>query len=288
MKPGFFLTIIVFALMPACNNQSSSQSSKEVTATSAADSTMKETAKPPSLKEEDVTYTNNGVTMKGYVVYDSSKEGKRPAVLVVPEWWGLVDYPKMRARRLAELGYIAMAIDIYGNGKTVDNPGDAGKTAAPFYQNLKMTKGRFDAALAKLKTYSQADTNNMAAIGYCFGGGVVLNVARLGENLKGVVSFHGSLIGAPANKDLLKAKILVCHGMADQFVKSEDVEKFKKQMDSIGADYTFKQYPNATHAFTNPASDENSKKFNMPVKYNAEADSASWNDMKAFFARIFH
>jgi len=286
MKPGILLTIVAFVLFSACNNQSSSSSNTDTTASN-TDSTMKETAKTPSLKEENITYAGDGVTMDGYVVYDANKEGKRPAVLVVPEWWGLVDYPKMRARKLAELGYIAMAVDMYGNGKVADNPGDAGKMAGPFYQNLKMTKSRFDAALAKLKTYNQADTSNIAAIGYCFGGGVVLNVARLGENLKGVVSFHGTLIGAPADKNLLKAKILVCHGMADQFVKAEEVEKFKKQMDSIDADYAFKQYPNATHAFTNPASDDNSKKFNMPVKYNPEADSASWNDMKDFFARIF-
>jgi dienelactone hydrolase len=286
MKPVIFLMAIAFFFFCACNNQSSSSSTTDTTA-STTDSTMKGTTKAPSLKEEDVTYTANGVTMDGYVVYDANREGKRPAVLVVPEWWGLVDYPKMRARKLAELGYIAMAIDMYGNGKIADNPGDASKATGPFYKDLKMTKSRFDAALAKLKTYSQVDTNNIAAIGYCFGGGVVLNVARLGEDLKGVVSFHGSLIGAPANKDLLKAKILVCHGMADQFVKPEDVEKFKKQMDSIGADYTFKQYPNATHAFTNPASDANAEKFKMPVKYNPAADSASWNDMKDFFARIF-
>jgi dienelactone hydrolase len=286
MKPGIFLTIATLVFFSACNNQSSSSSTTDTTGSS-TDSTMKETAKAPSLKEENVTYSGSGVTMDGYVVYDANKEGKRPAILVVPEWWGLVDYPKMRARKLAELGYIAMAIDIYGNGKVADNPGDAGKMAGPFYQNLKMTKSRFDAALAKLKTYSQVDTNNIAAIGYCFGGGVVLNVARLGDELKGVVSFHGTLAGAPADKNLLKAKILVCHGMADQLVKREEVEKFKKQMDSIGADYTFKQYPNATHAFTNPASDANAEKFKMPVKYNPEADSASWNDMKDFFARIF-
>ena len=137
---------------------------------------MRETAKAPLLKEEDVTYTRNGVTMKGYVVYDANKEGKRPAVLVVPEWWGLVDYPKMRARKLAELGYIAMAIDMFGNGKVAGNPDEAMKATGPFYSDLKMTKSRFDAALAKLKTYSQADTSNIAAIGYCFGGGVVLNV----------------------------------------------------------------------------------------------------------------
>src|SRR6478672_1347700 len=284
MKPGTLLTITASILF-ACNNQSSSSSRTDTTGSS-VDSTMKETAKAPSLKEENVTYTDNGVTMDGYVVYDANKEGKRPAVLVVPEWWGLVDYAKMRARKLAELGYIAMAIDMYGNGKVADNPYDAQRMAGPFYQNLKMTKSRFDAALAKLKTYSQVDTANIAAIGYCFGGGVVLNVARLGDELKGVVSFHGTLIGAPANKNLLKAKILVCHGAADQLVKPEDVAKFKKQMDSIGADYTFKQYPNATHAFTNPAATANGEKFKMPIKYNAEADSASWNDMKDFFARI--
>lgn len=284
MKPVIFLATIAL-LFSACKNQSRSSSNE--TSGSAGDSAMKETAKTPSLKEENVTYTDNGVTMDGYVVYDANKEGKRPAVLVVPEWWGLVEYPKMRARKLAELGYIAMAIDMYGNGKVAENPDEASKATGPFYKDLKMTKSRFDAALAKLKTYSQVDTSNIAAIGYCFGGGVVLNVARLGDNLKGVVSFHGGLIGAPADKNLLKAKILVCHGMADQFVKPEDVEKFRKQMDSIGADYTFKQYPNATHAFTNPASDVNGAKFKMPVKYNPAADSASWNDMKDFFSRIF-
>jgi dienelactone hydrolase len=167
--------------------------------------------------------------MVGYVVYDANKEGKRPGILVVPEWWGLVDYPKMRARQLAELGYVAMAIDIYGGGETADNPTAAQKMSGPFYQNLQMTKSRFDAALKKLKTYSQVDTNNIAAIGYCFGGGIVLNMAKVGEDLKGVVSFHGNLIGAPANKDLLKAKILVCHGEADQFVKPQDVAQFKSK-----------------------------------------------------------
>jgi dienelactone hydrolase len=287
MKPGFFLTTVALTFLSACNNPSTSPPSGTDTTTSTSDSARKETARAPSLKEQDVTYTANGVTMDGYVVYDTNKEGKRPAVLVVPEWWGLVDYPKMRARKLAELGYIAMAIDMFGNGKIAETPGDAMKATGPFYNDLKMTKSRFDAALAKLKTFSQADTSNIAAIGYCFGGGVVLNVARLGDDLKGVVSFHGSLIGAPAKKDLLKAKILVCHGMADSLVKPDQVVKFKKQMDSIGADYTFKQYPNATHAFTNPASDANGEKFKMPVKYNAEADAASWNDMKDFFARIF-
>jgi hypothetical protein len=121
MKPGIFLTIATLVFFSACNNQSSSSSTTDTTGSS-TDSTMKETAKAPSLKEENVTYSGNGVTMDGYVVYDANKEGKRPAILVVPEWWGLVDYPKMRARKLAELGYIAMAVDMYGNGKIADNP----------------------------------------------------------------------------------------------------------------------------------------------------------------------
>ena len=281
MKPAktYWVLVIAIALI-ACNNQSTSSSAK-------SDSTIKESAKEPSLKEENVTYSSNGVTMNGYLAYDASTQGKRPGILVVHEWWGLNDYPKMRARKLAELGYVALAIDMYGNGKTVDNPDDAGKTAAPFYQNLQMTKARFDAALNKLKTYSQVDTNQIAAIGYCFGGGVVLNMARMGENLKGVVSFHGGLVGAPADKNLLKAKILVCHGAADQFVKPQEVTQFKKQMDSIGADYTFKQYPNATHAFTNPAATATGEKYKIPIAYNAAADSASWKDMKQFFAKIF-
>jgi len=285
MKLVIFLLMVTISLT-ACNNSSSTSPSSDSTSNQTSDST-KQMAMTPTLKEENVTYSANGVTMNGYVVYDSSKQGKRPAVLVVHEWWGLNDYPKMRARKLAELGYFAMAVDMYGNGKIADNPTDAGKMAGAFYQNPQMAKSRFDAALNKLRSYSQVDANNIAAIGYCFGGGVVLNMARLGEDLKGVVSFHGNLIGAPADKKLLKAKILVCHGAADSFVKATDVAQFKKQMDSIGADYTFKQYPNATHAFTNPASTENGEKFKMPIKYNAEADSASWNDMKEFFARIF-
>ena len=285
MKPVIFLAGIAF-LFSACNGRLEN-SETQFGPISKTDTNMKESATSPSLKEENITYSDNGVTMNGYLVYDANKQGKRPGILVVHEWWGLNDYPKMRARKLAELGYVALAVDMYGGGKTVDNPGDAGKMAGSFYQNLRMTKSRFDAALNKLKANSEVDTSNIAAIGYCFGGGVVLNVARLGDDLKGVVSFHGGLIGAPAKRDLLKAKILVCHGAADQFVKPEEVAQFKKQMDSIGADYTFKQYPNATHAFTNPASTANGEKFKMPIKYNAEADSASWNDMKDFFARIF-
>src|SRR5262249_45743107 len=145
MKPGFLLAVAAFIFFPACNNQSSS-SAKTDTLASAGDSAMKETAQSASLKEEPAVYTADGVTMRGLVVYDANKQGKRPRFLVVPEWWGLVDYPKMRARKLAELGYIALAVDMFGNGKVAADPDEAGKLAGPFYQDLKMTKSRFDAA----------------------------------------------------------------------------------------------------------------------------------------------
>jgi len=270
-----FLLGISISFM-ACNNSTETKTSE----TESKRDSM-------SIKEEAVSYSADSTTMDGYVAYDGSKEGKRPVVLVVPEWWGVTDYPKMRARKLAELGYLAMVVDMYGNGKTVDNPSDATSLSTPFYKNPQMGFQRFEAALQKVKTFPQADTTQIAAIGYCFGGGMVLNAAKLGADLKGTVSFHGSLAGVPANKDLLKSKILVCHGEADPFVPKADVDAFKKSMDSIHADYTFKAYPGAVHAFTNPEATNYGKKFNLPLAYNAAADTASWNDMKSFFAKIF-
>lgn len=244
-------------------------------------------SKAPRLKEENISYKIDSLTMDGYIVYDENITGKRPAVLVVHEWWGLNDYPKRRARELAELGYIAMAVDMYGNGHRADNPADANALSAPFYEDPAMAKTRFDAALNKFREYAEVDTANIAAIGYCFGGGVLLNLAKMGEPLKGVVSFHGILTGITPDKNLLRSKVLVCHGDDDKFVSPEAVAAFKKQMDSVGADYIFKSYPGATHAFTNPAATAAGQKFNIPIAYNAAADTASWNEMKIFFKGLF-
>jgi len=242
--------------------------------------------KTPKLKEENVEYKIDTLNMKSYVVYDENIQGKRPAVLVVHEWWGLNDYTKRRARMLAEMGYIAMAVDMYGNGRMGNDPGVAQALAMPFYMHPDMAKKHFDMALEEFKKNPNVDQSKIAGIGYCFGGGMLLNLVRMGEPLNGIVSFHGSLLGTPANKDLTKAEILVCHGEDDSFVNAE-VAPFKKQMDSIGKAYTFKSYPGATHAFTNPDATETGKKFKMPIEYNAAADSASWNDMKEFFGKIF-
>ena len=266
------------AVFISCNNSSN-------TGTTAEDTTIKTSS--PQLKEENVTYTADSVTMNGYVVYSDSIQGKRPAVVVVHEWWGLNDYAKNRAKQLARLGYIAMAVDMYGNGQTAANPDEAMKLAGPFYQHPQMAKTRLDAALAKLKTYAQTDADRIAAIGYCYGGFVVLNAAKLGADVKGVVSFHGNLSGVAPDKNLLKAKVLVCHGEADPYVSAKEVATFKKQMDSVGAAYTFKSYPGAKHAFTNPESTENGKKFKMDIAYNEAADKGSWEEMKKFFSTIF-
>jgi dienelactone hydrolase len=241
----------------------------------------------PKIKEEIVVYTADGVTLKGFVAYDENIKGKRPAVLVVPEWWGLNDYIKMRVRKLAELGYIAIAADMFGDGKIAADPTQAQNYTTPFYKDPAIAKGRLDAALKKVMEYPQSDPSKVAAIGYCFGGFVVLNYAKLGADIKGVVSFHGGMGGVPLDKSHLKAKVLLCHGASDKFVAQKDVESFKHKLDSIGIDNTLKIYPNATHAFTNPDATATGKKFNMPIEYNAEADRNSWNDMKMFFAKIF-
>jgi dienelactone hydrolase len=281
LKPYILgLALIAPFIFTSCAGNKSSKTSTQSTP-------AMETTTKAAIKEEPVSYTADGITMNGYVAYDANKTGKRPIVLVLPEWWGLTEYPRNRAKQLAQLGYFAMAVDTYGGGKTATNPQEAQALATPFYQNPQLTKSRLDAALAKAKTFAQADSTQTAAIGYCYGGYVVLNAAKLGADLDGVVSFHGGLAGVAPDKNLLKAKVLVCHGGADKFESPAEIAAFKKGMDSIGADYKFIVYPNATHAFTNPASDENGKKFNMPIAYNPAADSASWNDMKAFFGRIF-
>ena len=276
-KLGFAFLALFIAAIVSCNDNSSKPATEQPTAET----------KQPGLRELDLDYAGDNITMKGYVAFDTSLDTKRPAILIIPEWWGLNEYVKMRARELAKLGYIAMAMDMYGNGMNTDSPTVAGKWAGQFYTKPLSAKARIDAALVALKSFQQTDTSKIAAIGYCFGGAMVLNAARLGEPIKGVVSFHGNLAGVPANKDLLKAKILVCHGEADPFVKKEEVAAFKKQMDSIKADYTFKSYPNALHAFTNPKATELGKKWNLPIGYNGAADTASWNDMKTFFDTIF-
>ena len=282
MKSSFMLVATGVAALffaTSCNNNP-----KPVEETKAKDSAVQTGTQ---VHSETVNYAMGDTKLAGFVAYDEAKTGARPVVLIVPEWWGVTDYVRNRAKQLAELGYLAMVVDMYGNGKEAANPTEAQNLATPFYTNPVMARARIDSALAQVVKLPQADTSRVAAIGYCFGGAMVLNAARLGDPFKGVVSFHGNLVGVPPKKELLTADVLVCHGAIDQFVPATEVATFKKQMDSVKAPYTFKSYENATHAFTNPDATANGKKFSMPIAYNEAADKQSWSDMQDFFKKIF-
>ncbi len=234
-----------------------------------------------------VEYTAGGTTLKGYVAYDDKVKGKRPGIIVVHEWWGLNDYVRKRARMLAALGYTALAVDMYGEGKTATHPDNAGKFSSEVMKNFDTAKARFIAGEDLLKKNPMVDPNRVAAIGYCFGGGVVLNMARQGADLKGVVSFHGMLMPVkPAEPGTIKAKILVLHGGDDKFTTPEQIKMFKDEMTKAGADYKFIVYPGAMHAFTNPEATMYGKEFNIPLAYNKKADIESWNEMKTFLAGV--
>lgn len=237
---------------------------------------------------QPVSYETADVTMNGYLAYDDNISGKRPGILVVHEWWGHNEYARHRARMLAELGYTALAVDMYGHGKEAEHPDDAGKFAAEVRKNMPLATERFKTAMQVLQDHPTIDPEHIAAIGYCFGGGVVLEMARQGLDLDAVVSFHGSLAtDTPAAPGVVKARILVCDGADDKMVGPDQIKAFHREMKDAGVDYKFISYPGAKHSFTNPAADIYAEKFNIPVGYNAEADHRSWQDMQDFLKETF-
>lgn len=247
---------------------------------------------PPAraaIQSQEVQYRDGETQLNGYIAYDDSFEGKRPGVIVVHEWWGHNDYARRRADMLARLGYVGFALDMYGDGKLADHPDTAGEFSKEVSSRMDTVgKRRFEAALDVLKNFEFTDPDKIAAIGYCFGGGVVLHMARFGEDLKGVVSFHGSLgTTTPAQPGMVKARILVYNGADDPFTTPEQIAAFKKEMDDAGADYQFVNLPGAMHSFTNPEADTFAQRFGMPLAYNKEADTQSWAGAKAFLNEIF-
>jgi len=237
---------------------------------------------------QTVEYRSGDAALKGYLATDTERSGKRPGVLVVHEWWGLNDYIRGRARMLAEMGYVALAADIYGDGATASSPAEATTLMNGILGDIKKAEVRLGAACDRLAAHPDVDPTRIAAIGYCFGGAVVLHAARIGMPLRGVVSFHGALgsFHKPAAGSV-KAKVLVCHGAADSLVPDSDVASFKAEMDAARADYRFVAYPGALHGFTNPAADENAKTYGIPLGYDAAVDKQSWQDMQDFFGKIF-
>lgn len=243
------------------------------------------TATQAEIETRLVDYEAGGKKMQGFVAWDNTITGKRPGILVVHEWWGLNDYTRGRAKQLAGLGYTAMAVDMFGGGKAATHPEDAQAFVSEVKKDEGAAKARFEAAMKVLEGQQTVDPKKIAAIGYCFGGGTVLSMARQGLDLAAVVSFHGSLGGLAPVVPPVKAKILVCNGANDSFVTQEQIDALKKEM--AGTDFTFKSYSGAKHGFTNPASDVAAKDFGLNVGYNKEADEQSWKDMVSFLKAAF-
>ncbi len=240
-----------------------------------------------SVMGEEVSYAADTTEMRGYLAYDKNQEGKRPGILVVHEWWGHNDYTRQRARMLAELGYTALAVDMYGNGKQAAHPEDAGKFSGMVMQNMDMAQARFDAALSLLQSHPTVNADQIAAIGYCFGGSVVLTMANAGKDLDAVAAFHSGVQLPIMPNDKLKARVLVCNGAADPFVSPESVAAFTRAMDSVNADYSYIAYEGAQHAFTSRDADSLGKKFELPLAYQEKADTESWNELKDLLNETF-
>jgi dienelactone hydrolase len=246
---------------------------------------MLSTAVRAELRTRTVEYKDGNTVLEGYLAFDDKFTGKRPGVMVVHEWTGIGTYVKQRVEKLAKMGYVAFAADIYGKGIRPKNPEQAGAQAKIYRSNRPLMRRRAQLGLDKLRSFEFTDGERVAAIGYCFGGTTVLELARSGANLDGVVSFHGGLdTPNPSDAKNIKAKVLVLHGADDPLVPSEQVAAFEKEMRTPGVDWQLVSYGGAVHSFTNPEAGNNKS---TGVAYNEAADKRSWEAMKQFFAEIF-
>lgn len=237
------------------------------------------------VKTEVVTYTHGDTTLEGFLAWDDAVTGKRPGVLVIHQWMGVTDNERMRAEMLAKLGYIALAVDVYGKGVRPTSTQEAGALAGKYKGDRALLRGRLAAGLAELKRNPKVYPSRIAAIGYCFGGTAALDLARSGADVAGVVSFHGALdTPTPADAKRIRGKVLVLHGADDPWVPSEQVLAFEREMRDAGVDWQLVAYGGAVHAFTQKeAGNDNSR----GAAYNERADRRSWEAMRAFFAELF-
>jgi dienelactone hydrolase len=242
------------------------------------------TAAHAAVQSRTVEYASaDGATLEGYLAWDDADSAARPGVLVVHDWYGVGENAKTRCNMLAELGYVALAADIYGKGVRPGSNEEAGKQAGKFRGDLPLFRQRLQAGLAELLRAPGVDATRIAAIGYCFGGGGVLELARSGADIKGVVSFHGSYTTTiPAGPGDIKAKVLVCHGASDPASPWATVDQLRAELDKAGADWQLVAYGGAVHSFTNPAANDPGRNAYHPL-----ADQRSWQDMQQFFDEIF-
>lgn len=234
------------------------------------------------LCTEDVNYLAGETRCQGHFAFDESIDAPRPGVMVVHEWWGLDDYIRRRARMLAELGYVALAVDMYGEGRTAADPENAGAMMKAVLDDMQSGTTLLEAARQTLASHPRCDPSRLSAIGYCFGGAMALHCARIGMELETVTSFHGSLGSFHrASPGGIRAKILVCHGAKDSLVPDSDLAAFTEEMRAAAADFRIIAYENAMHGFTNPQATANGERYAMPLAYDADADHASWETMLA-------
>ncbi|MDI9244076.1 dienelactone hydrolase family protein [Marinobacter sp. CHS3-4] len=240
------------------------------------------------LRTETVTYKVGEDSFTGYLAYDDEADGKQPGVLVVHEWWGHNEFAREQAEKLAAAGYTAFALDMYGSGKKADHPEDAKKFMNEATKDMDQVKARFLAAKELLQQHDSVDSSKIAAQGYCFGGAVVLNMARMGVDLDAVVSYHGAL-GSPitAEPGKVQPRIHVYTGGADQMVPSDQVSGLAKEMQDAGADFTLVSFPEVLHSFTNPGADQIADEFGLPIAYDEEAATRSWEGTMRLYSDVF-
>ena len=237
-----------------------------------------------AVKTKTIKYSYDDKNFEGYLAWDDEAKGKRPGVLVVHEFYGLNDYAKKRAEQLAGLGYVAFAADMYGDGKVAEHPDDARKMMEEVRKNVKNWQGRAQAALKVLKDQDSVDGKKTAAIGYCFGGSTVLQLAYSGADVAAFVTFHGAIpVPETDQAKAIKGKVLVCHGAMDKFIPDENLQKFRTALDDAQIDYEMVYYAGAVHSFTVPTA-------NNPkggIAYNEKADKRSWAEMLRLFDETF-
>ncbi|RYY80927.1 MAG: dienelactone hydrolase family protein [Moraxellaceae bacterium] len=242
-----------------------------------------------AIESREFRYTSpEGTTLVSHLALPKEVKGSVPGIVVCPEWWGLTSYPKQRAEELAALGYAALAIDVYGDGKVTDQASQASEWMSDMLANQELLMQHAKAGLDMLAAQPEVDANRMAAIGFCFGGKIALDMAREGFDLKGVVSFHGNLSPKlPAKAGQVKAELLIEHGAADSMVSMESLEQFRQEMDAAQVRYHVDVYPGAKHGFSNPVADDRARLNGIDLGFNAQAAEQSTEAMLAFFKRIF-
>ena len=280
MKLNNLILLILVILVVACKSENKEEKSNEQVEN-------KKTNLKPDLVGDEVVYKSDTTDMKGYIAYDKALSNKRPGILVVHEWWGHDEFAREKADELARMGYVAMAVDMYGSGKQAQHPKEAMKFSSSVMKNFDTAKQRFMAAMQTLKLNEMVNPDQISAIGFCFGGSVALSMANAGVKLDGVAVFHSG-IGLPVMpNDKLEAKILVQNGADDVMITDEQVETFKSQLDSLNADYEYIAYKGVKHSYTNKAADSIAKKYDLPLAYDEETAEVSWLKMENFFDEIY-